>query len=69
MLIPLVLRDQVAAAVYADQLGDDDPLDGDALQLLTHSTALAIETLPFRERSVTTPTLVFEAGKPTPEAG
>ncbi len=61
LLIPLVLRDQVAAAIYADQLGDDGALDAEALQILTFSAAQAIETLPFRQRSVTTPTLVFEA--------
>ena len=56
VLVPLVLRDQVAAALYADRLTDGSRFDVEALQVLTLHAALAIETLPFRQRSAT-PTL------------
>jgi hypothetical protein len=60
VLIPLVLRDRVAAGLYADQLGDAG-LDVEALQILAHTAALGIETLPFRERAQT-PTLSLDNG-------
>jgi hypothetical protein len=59
-LIPLVLRDQVAAALYADR-SDSSSWNLETLQVLTHLAALAIETLPFRERAQT-PTLVEIGG-------
>ena len=52
VLIPLVLRDRVTAALYADAL-DGRPLETAALQTLAHLVALSIETLPFRERPAT----------------
>jgi hypothetical protein len=55
VLVPVVLRDRVAAALYADRLEEED-LSTEALQILTYAAAQAIETLPFRERA-TTPTL------------
>ncbi len=62
VLIPLVLRDRVAAGLYADRLGDAE-LEIEALQILAHVAALGIETLPFRERAVT-PTLILADGEP-----
>jgi hypothetical protein len=62
VLIPLVLRDKVAAALYADRLGDS-ALEIEALQVLAHTAALGIETLPFRERAAT-PTLILADGEP-----
>ncbi len=56
VLVPLVLRDRVAAALYADRLEDDEPLGVEALQLLTWATAAVIESQPFRSRTAT-PTL------------
>ncbi|HEV7506383.1 MAG TPA: hypothetical protein VGS07_15885 [Thermoanaerobaculia bacterium] len=61
VLIPLVLRDRVAAGLYADRL-DEAGLDVEALQILAHTAALGIETLPFRERAET-PTLNLAGGK------
>jgi hypothetical protein len=61
VLIPLVLRDRVAAGLYADRLGDAE-LDVEALQILAHIAALGIETLPFRERAET-PTLNLAGGE------
>jgi hypothetical protein len=62
VLVPIVLRDRVAAALYADRLEDGD-LSAEALQILTYAAAQAIETLPFRERAATaTLTLAEEEG-------
>jgi hypothetical protein len=55
-LIPLVLRDRLAAALYVDRLRDQRALAIEPLQVLTYLAALALETLPFRGR-LTTPTL------------
>ena len=62
VLVPMVLRDRVAAAVYADRL-DGEPLAAEALQVLAYAAALAIESLPFRERAATA-TLAAFAGTP-----
>ncbi len=48
VLIPMVLANRLAAALYADQL-DDNPIDVQALQLLTYLAGQALETLPLRE--------------------
>lgn len=57
VLIPLVLRDRVAAGLYADR--HDGELAAEALQILCYTAAMAIELLPFRERPFT-PTLALE---------
>lgn len=51
--LPLVLRDRVAAIVYADRPEAEDRVDLPALQVLTYVAALALETLAFRERGST----------------
>lgn len=55
VLVPLVLRDRLAAALYADRLEDaaDAELAPEALQVLAYVASQAIETLPFRERAAT----------------
>lgn len=58
-IIPLVLRDRVAAGLYADRLDGD--VAAEALQALCYAAAMAIELLPFRERPFT-PTLALEGG-------
>ncbi|HEY2293681.1 MAG TPA: hypothetical protein VGM86_23490 [Thermoanaerobaculia bacterium] len=58
VLVPILLRDRVAAGLYADRL-DAAELGVEALQVLAHTAAQAIETLPFRERS-STPTLTLD---------
>jgi hypothetical protein len=60
VLVPIVLRDRVAAGLYADRL-EGAELGVEALQILAHTAAQAIETLPFRERS-STPTLSLDGG-------
>jgi hypothetical protein len=56
VLVPMVLRDRVAAVLYADQLDPDDQLLPDALELLTYAAAQILELQGLRERA-TTPTL------------
>lgn len=48
VLVPMVLANRLAAALYADQI-DDHTFDVSALQLIAYATALALETLPLRE--------------------
>lgn len=52
-VVPLVLRDQVAALLYADRAREDEPLELAALQCLTYAAAFALETLAFRQRATT----------------
>ncbi len=68
ILIPLILRDRIAACLYADRLADDEILDPMALQLLTYVSGQAIETLALRERR-STATLRLAAEAPAEEAG
>jgi hypothetical protein len=62
--VPIVLRDQLAAVLYADNTDGSDGSDGqghhaphalniEALQTLTYVAAQAIELLPLRERAST----------------
>lgn len=70
-LVPLVLRDRVAAILYADRPNDADALDLEALQVLTYGAALALETLSLRQREATATLLPADADEPTapePEA-
>ena len=53
VMVPIVLRDHLAAALYADQADSDDSVGLFALQLLAYVAAQALETLPLRERSST----------------
>lgn len=50
--VPLVLRDRAAAVLYADRT-EEGRLDISVLQVLTYAAALALETLPFRQREST----------------
>ncbi len=68
VLIPLVLRDRVAALVYGDRTEVGQAIDLDALQLLTYAAGLALETLAFRERPSTVTLRPAEAADaPAPE--
>lgn len=60
VLIPLVLRDQVAATLYADRRETDAEIALDALETLTYVAAQALETLALRNRRAT-PTLRLAA--------
>jgi len=39
LLVPLVLRGRVAAALYADQLDDGEPIEAEAIRLLAYAAA------------------------------
>ncbi len=68
LLIPMVLRDQIAACLYVDRLAEDNLLDRAALQILTFVTGQAIEALPLRDRR-STATLHLATEVPAEEAG
>jgi hypothetical protein len=48
-LVPLVLHGRLAAALYADRVGEGAPFEVAALQTLAFVAAQSLETLPFRE--------------------
>ncbi len=62
--VPLVLRDRIAAALYADRLTEAS-LQLPVLQILAYSAAQGIETLAWRER-LTTPSLRLANGEDSP---
>ena len=79
LLIPMVIKDKVAAAVYVDAIeGDMEKLDVPSLELMVFTTGLLIDTLAIRKK-IPAPSLT-EAGagpaateaaptpKPTPAA-
>ena len=63
-LIPMVIKDKVAAAVYVDATEEDaDKLDIPSLELLVFTTGLLIDTLAIRKK-IPSPSLT-EAGEST----
>jgi hypothetical protein len=51
VLVPMVIKDKVAAAVYVDAVGEDlSKLDVNALEVLTFTTGLLIDTLAIRKK-------------------
>ena len=71
VVIPLVLRDRVAAGLYADRADGLPAVE--ALQILCAAAAQSIELLPFRERAFTATlaaetTLAFTPPPPPPPA-
>jgi hypothetical protein len=64
VLIPMVIKDKVAAAVYVDVVQDDlGKFDPASLELLVFSTGLLIDTLAIRKK-IPSPSLT-EAGEST----
>jgi hypothetical protein len=61
LLVPFILRDRLAAALYVDRSADDAPLSRRSVQLLAYIGAQAVEGLALRQRSET-PTLQVAAG-------
>jgi len=53
VLLPLVLGDRVAAALYGDRIEGNGSLEISALQLLTYNAGQVLETLPVRNREAT----------------
>lgn len=45
LLIPLIIKDKVAAALYADEIKQAIPLEPDLLEILTYSTSLCISLI------------------------
>ena len=66
LLVPMVIKDKVAAAVYVDAVGDDVArLDQSAVELLVFMTGLLVDTLAIRKK-IPSPSLseTAEAGAP-----
>lgn len=62
ILVPMVIKDKVAAAVYVDAVGDDiGILDPASIQLLVFTTGLLVDTLAIRKKSPS-PSLVDGPG-------
>jgi hypothetical protein len=52
ILVPMVIKDKIAAAVYVDATGDDAAkLDPSSLELLVFTTGLLIDTLASRKKT------------------
>ncbi len=62
VLVPMVIKDKVAAAVYVDAItGDLGKLDRDAIELLVFTTGLLVDTLAIRKK-IPSPSLRAPAG-------
>lgn len=71
-LVPMIIRDKVSAALYADEVKGATPLHPDALEILTWAASLAVNLLGQRQL-VPCPTLTpgaikIEGTRPTPSA-
>ena len=52
VLVPMVIKDKIAAAVYVDAVQDDLPkFDQTAVELLVFTTGLLVDTLAIRKKS------------------
>jgi hypothetical protein len=67
LLVPLVLRDRIAAVLYVDAVATGE-FEVEALQLLTHSAAQRLELQALATRTYT-PTLFLEDDAPANEGG
>ncbi|MGZ8829390.1 MAG: hypothetical protein ACXW2Q_03335 [Thermoanaerobaculia bacterium] len=68
ILIPMVIKDKVSAAVYVDATGDDlSKLDRASLEILVFTTGLLVDTLAIRKK-IPSPSLSSEAAAPAPPA-
>jgi hypothetical protein len=61
VLVPMVIKDKVAAAVYVDVVGDTAQFDTDAIELLVFTTGLLVDTLAIRKK-IPSPSLSRAAG-------
>ncbi|HUP61455.1 MAG TPA: hypothetical protein VNA69_13645 [Thermoanaerobaculia bacterium] len=62
VLVPMVIKDRVAAAVYVDAVGDDvAKFDTASIELLVFTTGLLVDTLAIR-RKTPSPSLTETAG-------
>jgi hypothetical protein len=61
VLVPMVIKDKVAAAVYVDAIGDDDAkLDRASIEILVFTTGLLVDTLAIRKK-IPSPSLSDES--------
>ena len=71
VLIPMVIKDKVAAAVYVDVTSDDaSKLDRASIEILVYTTGLLVDTLAIRKK-IPSPSLSIEsapAAAPRPSA-
>jgi hypothetical protein len=66
VLVPMVIKDKVAAAVYVDTTADDESkFDTDAIELLVFTTGLLVDTLAIRKK-IPSPSLRATSGAPAP---
>jgi enamine deaminase RidA (YjgF/YER057c/UK114 family) len=64
VLVPMVIKDKVAAAVYVDTIANDaSKFDADAIELLVFTTGLLVDTLAIRKK-IPSPSLRAAAGNP-----
>jgi hypothetical protein len=51
VLVPMVIKDKIAATLYVDQMADDDSaIDLNSIELLVFTTGLLIDTLAIRKK-------------------
>lgn len=72
VLVPMVIKDKVAAAVYVDTIGTDaSKFDADAIELLVFTTGLLVDTLAIRKKipspSLRAATNSLESPAPRPD--
>jgi hypothetical protein len=69
-LVPMIIRDKVSAALYADEVKGATPLHPDALEILTWAASLAVNLLGQRQLvpcpTLTPGTVKIEGTRPTP---
>ena len=66
LLVPMVIKDKVAAAVYVDAVEEDTgKFDEDAIALLVFTTGLLVDTLAIRKK-IPSPSLQAGADAPAP---
>ena len=64
ILVPMVIKDKVSAAVYIDAIGNDvSKLDPSSIELLVFTTGLLIDTLAIRKK-VPSPSLTESGDQP-----
>lgn len=69
LLVPMVIKDKVSAAIYVDAVeADEKRLDRNSIELLVFTTGLLVDTLAIRKK-IPSPTLSLESGAaPAPRA-
>jgi hypothetical protein len=69
VLVPMVIKDKVAAAVYVDAVRDDvQKFDTDAIELLVFTTGLLVDTLAIRKK-IPSPSLSTTGVSEAPASG